>query len=849
MNKFYYGVVESRDDPLKMGRCKVRVIGVHCPDRVILPTSDLPWAMPMTPITSASMNGIGQSPTGVVEGSYCICIFLDGDDKQKPVMLGTFPGWPMSTPGSTQAVPTGEIQSPTNPVTSSSPSSSDAPPEGIDPTKPATSPNSCSVSIGSLSGQQVCALKAVIAQHESGGHSDPYSVENGIGYTGKYQFGVGALIETGYMKNIPWAGKKLKPITGVASNWTGQDGVTSKASWLSNHAAQEKAMNILLGKDFKYAKLDSGVPPEKTAGVLAACHLVGAGRVNAWLAGGNASHDANGTSCATYYKEGYAAIAGSSTNEVPTRQNLHSPAGSNSPSNPNSTSPTVNSPTDNSSSTSLVAPQPVSVSPNQGFVDPHGVYPRADFLNEADCNRLARNEKIDGTVIPDKRDGRTLGNTVANGGGAWDQPGIPYAARYPMNHVYQSESGHLLEFDDTPSAERVHLYHKAGTYTEIDCNGTQVNKIVGNGYTVIDNDGYISIAGQATISVTGNCSIFVASDCHLDAQGDINVHSAGTTNLHSEGKVSLQCDDALDIVCTDFKLNCTAFNVNTTGKYQVKADGDLAMAANTISGRASGNIAFDGAKVFSMSGVALAAAPAKAVTQFDSNAPKFVTFTTPSIEDGTNMVVEDMTESEMLAAGIDPTNPKYAGGTLGALDTSATNPPPVQNVSCSNLPSTLTKATKLSQNFTIGKLCASPDGGGMLVAQHGLTIAQLACNQYSLAINVLEPLLAKYPDMKINSAFRRAGNPVSLKNGRTSQHELGMAADLTFTSIYGDRAALFSRAVEIKNLVPFDQIIYEVRGSSVWVHVSFDPNKGNNQRHSLLTFNGGKYVSGLHQIT
>ena len=33
MNNFYVGVVEDRNDPLKRGRVRVRVLGVHSPDR------------------------------------------------------------------------------------------------------------------------------------------------------------------------------------------------------------------------------------------------------------------------------------------------------------------------------------------------------------------------------------------------------------------------------------------------------------------------------------------------------------------------------------------------------------------------------------------------------------------------------------------------------------------------------------------------------------------------------------------------------------------------------------------------------------------------------------------------
>ena len=56
---FYTGVVENRSDPLQLGRCQVRIVGLHTHDKVQLPTNDLPWATPMQPVVSAAMNGIG----------------------------------------------------------------------------------------------------------------------------------------------------------------------------------------------------------------------------------------------------------------------------------------------------------------------------------------------------------------------------------------------------------------------------------------------------------------------------------------------------------------------------------------------------------------------------------------------------------------------------------------------------------------------------------------------------------------------------------------------------------------------------------------------------------------------
>jgi hypothetical protein len=42
------------------------------------------------------MNGIGQSPIGVVEGTWVVVFFKDEPDNQQPFMLGTVGGIPVS---------------------------------------------------------------------------------------------------------------------------------------------------------------------------------------------------------------------------------------------------------------------------------------------------------------------------------------------------------------------------------------------------------------------------------------------------------------------------------------------------------------------------------------------------------------------------------------------------------------------------------------------------------------------------------------------------------------------------------------------------------------------------------
>ncbi len=93
---WFVGVVEDRDDPVQLGRVRVRCYGYHTEDKGQIPTNELPWAIPINPIQSASVSGVGLSPTGLVEGSWVVGFFMDGDDAQEPMIMGSIYGAPSS---------------------------------------------------------------------------------------------------------------------------------------------------------------------------------------------------------------------------------------------------------------------------------------------------------------------------------------------------------------------------------------------------------------------------------------------------------------------------------------------------------------------------------------------------------------------------------------------------------------------------------------------------------------------------------------------------------------------------------------------------------------------------------
>ena len=364
---YFFGVVEDRQYPLKTGRLRVRILGHHTENKNTLPTSDLPWALPVLPITAAGMSGIGSSATGLLEGSWVFGFFRDGTYRQEPIILGSLPGRPVS-------------------------------------------------------------------------------------------YG--------------------RPDKGFA---------------------------------------DSNIRPNKTL------------------------------------KDG----------EIQNKENEND----------------------------------LDVS----------VYPRN--INEPDVNRLAVNELLkphpsllqrflDKTTFVPTADFNTLstasGDQIAGSDGTtWNQPDNPYAAVYPYNHVYESESGHISEFDDTPNAERIHLRHRTGTGYEMHPNGdqttltrnhTEINKgtvnhyITGNNNTTIDGHSKIFINKSGTLNNHYDIQIGPGANVNIQVDnGDINLHTlTGRINMNAGGDYNLKVGGNMTVaVAGEFSQTVEGGSIHNTS-------GTVVIRGNTI---------------------------------------------------------------------------------------------------------------------------------------------------------------------------------------------------------------------------------------------------------------------------
>jgi hypothetical protein len=98
-----------------------------------------------------------------------------------------------------------------------------------------------------------------------------------------------------------------------------------------------------------------------------------------------------------------------------------------------------------------------------------------------------------------------------------------YAAKYPYNKTITTESGHVLELDDTPRAERIHIYHKSGSYVEIFPDGSIVAKSMKDLSIVSMNDTAISVM-KGTLQITANeGGIQIVSDKDIDISSKTGV--------------------------------------------------------------------------------------------------------------------------------------------------------------------------------------------------------------------------------------------------------------------------------------------------------------------------------------
>jgi uncharacterized protein YcbK (DUF882 family) len=512
---------------------------------------------------------------------------------------------------------------------------------------------------------------------------------------------------------------------------------------------------------------------------------------------------------------------------------------------------------------------------DKGFTDPNANYPTKEYAGISETNKLAQGDAR-GTIVQEKNSNRMKGAKLP-GGEAWDEPESAFRGAYPYNKVTQTESGHIIEVDDTPGSERLHIYHKSGTYIEIDANGSMVKRTKGSSYEIIDRNGKISIAGRADISVNGACNIFVGNDANIEVEGDTNItchnditaQAGGTFNLSAAEEfnirsktVRIEADenmhvraDAAMTLQAKFINNKASESINDTAKNRyTSVTGDVSVAGNNINLDSDGDIHWNSGKAVKgelvdaeRSAIGLLSGR-KDISDNDKSDPLVL-----SLADSRSISLEEETQStddyekqksliisEGFATAADISEPPTAvDNTTVESEQSNFVEPDVKLKTVTQLPGNY----NLSPNFTVEMLSNKAAVTRDVIRSHaGATYGEIAYNLQAVALNILEPVKKLYPNMFVTSAFRDPGNA---SNAKTSQHPLGQGVDMQFKGI--TKKEYYEIATKLAKVLKYDQLILEYCSYSKnpWIHVSYSVK---NRDQVLTFFNHKTHSQGLTQL-
>ena len=819
----YTGVIEDRNDPLKLGRCKVRIVGLHTHDAAKLPTADLPWAIPMQPITSAALSGIGTTPLGLVEGTWVVLMFQD-DENQYPIILGSIGGIPQSSA-----------------------------------TDISSDDSTLNIKIdGEI--KQTNEQSSLLLD----GSGNPVVDGSGNPIQTQIEAAVAELVNTNRLKRAVeftpstacvdlikrFEGLRLKAYQDSVGVWTIGYGTTK----INGNAVQE-GMQITSQQAEQYLMSDLNekfVPSiqRNTRALItqsmfdALCcftYNVGPGNLNKStlfkdLNAGKYLDSASGFM--QWTKAGGVELPGlikrrTAEKDLFLADGIPNSAGE-LPEQPAATTGNIagGATSGNADSSSAATQSGASV---LGFCDPNRKYPL--YFNEPDTNRLARHEEINKTVVYKKEAAVIKGVEVADGS-TWDQSPIPYNSQYPFNHVMQTESGHVLEFDDTPNSERIHMYHKSGTFTEIDANGTQVNRIVGDGYEILERNGYVQVSGSLNITIDGAHNVLVKNALNMNVSGATNINIYNDANLNVSGSMNLAVGETLAIRAADIKMEADSINIKSSGDTNIDAGGDASV-------NAAGNAKLDGSQVHLGMG-ANTAESSGLEAPGDKQSPempefgKLTVITRGATAAGSYETPEEGDSTAYTQRQIN--NGAIKKEEMDTGTTQETQSVPANTVSSGPKSCDIIFAKQsfepsfaLSKNFTLGAL--TKNGSRPVVQQQGLTAQEIVCNLKGLSENCLEPIRDMYPNMIISSGFRRPGDVAA--SSKTSDHYLGCAADIIIPNL--DRKGHYEAIQKIQAMIPYDQLLLEYQGTNtVWIHVSF---KYSSSKKQVFTMRDHKRIS------
>ena len=544
---WWQGVVEDRNDPLQLGRCRVRILGFHPQEREAVKINELPWAFPLQDITSAAISGIGHAPVGPLEGTWVIGFFRDGENAQEPIMLGTIGGIPQNEPCLSGL---GFFD-----------------PNGIYPLVGSSPVQDAIAQAGAVQGLGIEELSTAFGV-DFGAVSKAKDIVSGV----QGQIETVQNLTDGVQSQVEAAvGNAITAATGVTA--TSDQIQAASASVLANVEGQigTQAAVVLAGVDSQLQAIE-GLVAGAQADIEAAALSAISGIEGVIPAGAKAAIEGavgNVLSQLAIIGKGIERASDTVRDALKDAQTKALESASKSISSVLDGLPGENA----VSSLDAIA---------AGAIEFNGLSFSTPGIGEPDTSRLAR---TDGQVIfgrtseehpvvsqktnvlnipgfngvpieseaanpnaPLNKDLRQI--ATANSFVKWFEPPTDAVfTEYPFNHVFESESGHIQEFDDTPGHERIHTFHKTGTFEEIHPDGSRVLKVVGTNYEIIHKDNNLLVKGDLNITVDKQARIKIQNTFDIEVddgtmqvvirKGNLNIQvEKGNANVFVAGNLT-----------------------------------------------------------------------------------------------------------------------------------------------------------------------------------------------------------------------------------------------------------------------------------------------------------------------
>ena len=239
----------------------------------------------------------------------------------------------------------------------------------------------------------------------------------------------------------------------------------------------------------------------------------------------------------------------------------------------------------------------------EGFTDPNNTYPVA--VNVSDVHENARGsitalspaarDSIRKVSIPsadfDGFEIATVGSNLAvaqSNGGTFDEPLVvngTYKPTYPNNHVYNTETGHLLEFDDTTDQKRIAIIHSAGSYQEYSNDGTYVSHVVSKMFEIVSSDKSSLCEGDVIETIDKSLKLKVnrlgASgnnyDIEIGENANFNIMvRSGALNMNVNGNVNIFSNDDINMSCDNFRVDASnKVTISSGDKILIDSGGEV----------------------------------------------------------------------------------------------------------------------------------------------------------------------------------------------------------------------------------------------------------------------------------